>query len=197
MQRDRESEATGLQALQEVWQRFASCEGMGRRLGRRRGAPLLPSDAIKLHDLYRCFKIFALYIIGSKSNPMVCCNAALLLLDVFVFDQVHVFCKHSCILCYCLHHGKVVIVEHVLATLGIGGMGLLLVLVGPDSVAVLADNEFSAINMGVDDSEPDNEFSAINMGVDDSGGSDIFGFVPAWLDGIIVLIDEIASAAAA
>ncbi|EEE50850.1 hypothetical protein OsJ_31289 [Oryza sativa Japonica Group] len=141
MQRDRESEATGLQALQEVWQRFASCEGMGRRLGRRRGAPLLPSD--------------------------------------------------------CLHHGKVVIVEHVLATLGIGGMGLLLVLVGPDSVAVLADNEFSAINMGVDDSEPDNEFSAINMGVDDSGGSDIFGFVPAWLDGIIVLIDEIASAAAA
>lgn len=60
-------------------------------------------------------------------------------------------------------------------------MGLLLVLVGPDSVAVLADNEFSAINMGVDD----------------SGGSDIFGFVPAWLDGIIVLIDEIASAAAA
>lgn len=44
MQRDRESEATGLQALQEVWQRFASCEGMGRRLGRRRGAPLLPSD---------------------------------------------------------------------------------------------------------------------------------------------------------
>nr|AAM08889.1 Hypothetical protein [Oryza sativa Japonica Group] len=64
-------------------------------------------------------------------------------------------------------------------------MGLLLVLVGPDSVAVLADNEFSAINMGVDDSEPDNEFSAINMGVDDSGGSDIFGFVPAWLDGII------------
>lgn len=31
---------------------------------------------------------------------MVCCNAALLLLDVFVFDQVHVFCKHSCILCY-------------------------------------------------------------------------------------------------
>jgi hypothetical protein len=75
-------------------------------------------------------------------------------------------------------------------------MGLLLVLVGPDSVAALADNEFSAINMGVDDSEPDNEFSAINMGVDDSGGSDIFGFVPAWLDGIIILIDEIASAAA-
>ncbi|EEC66831.1 hypothetical protein OsI_33289 [Oryza sativa Indica Group] len=76
-------------------------------------------------------------------------------------------------------------------------MGLLLVLVGPDSVAVLADNEFSAINMGVDDSEPDNEFSAINMGVNDSGGLDIFGFVPAWLDGIIVLIDDIASAAAA
>uniref|UniRef100_A0A0E0IRE0 Uncharacterized protein n=2 Tax=Oryza TaxID=4527 RepID=A0A0E0IRE0_ORYNI len=98
---------------------------------------------------------------------------------------------------FCLHHGKVVIVEHVLATLGIGGMGLLLVLVGPDSVAVLADNEFSAINMGVDDSEPDNEFSAINMGVNDSGGLDIFGFVPAWLDGIIVLIDDIASAAAA
>uniref|UniRef100_A0A0E0M719 Uncharacterized protein n=1 Tax=Oryza punctata TaxID=4537 RepID=A0A0E0M719_ORYPU len=57
----------------------------------------------------------------------------------------------------------------------------LLVLVGPNSVVVLADNEFSAINMGVDE----------------SGGSNLFAFGPAWPDGIIDLVDELAPAVVA
>ncbi|KAF2913324.1 hypothetical protein DAI22_10g076100 [Oryza sativa Japonica Group] len=60
-------------------------------------------------------------------------------------------------------------------------MVLFLVLVGPDRVVVLTDNELSTVHMWADD----------------SGGSDLFGFGPAWPNGIIVLIDEIALAAAA
>ncbi len=60
-------------------------------------------------------------------------------------------------------------------------MVLFLVLVGPDSVVVLTDNELSTVHMWADD----------------SGGSDLFGFGPSWPDGIIVLIDDIALAAAA
>lgn len=51
-------------------------------------------------------------------------------------------------------------------------MVLFLVLVGPDRVVVLTDNELSTVHMWADD----------------SGGSDLFGFGPAWPDGIIVLM---------
>uniref|UniRef100_A0A0D3HCZ8 Uncharacterized protein n=1 Tax=Oryza barthii TaxID=65489 RepID=A0A0D3HCZ8_9ORYZ len=60
-------------------------------------------------------------------------------------------------------------------------MGLLLVHVGPDNVAVLTDNELSTVDMQADE----------------SSGSDLFGFGPAWPDGIIVVIDGIAPATAA
>uniref|UniRef100_A0A0D3HCZ9 Uncharacterized protein n=1 Tax=Oryza barthii TaxID=65489 RepID=A0A0D3HCZ9_9ORYZ len=60
-------------------------------------------------------------------------------------------------------------------------MGLLLVLVGLDNVPVLTDNELSTVDVQADD----------------SGGSDLFGFGPAWPDGIIIVIDDIAPATAA